>query len=212
MNAEANRRNRRVFTRRLIVLPALVVALGLALTGVASAQTPFQASVTYTGQHNSAGCANGAYSCGTANTNFGPASWDFYPYSNSVQTSCGTTYWATTYFTLQNHPGSTLVLYEHGNLCGPGLNANGYFKGRFPKDFGRPYSALGSWSTITTLADCSEVLPPPVVPPPVGPLPPLPCSPSTGVFAGQVGLGNDTLNFAGAHAAGSYSGALEPSP
>jgi hypothetical protein len=172
----------------LMLLAALLVALSVAFTGAASAQaTPFQASVTATALLPSGGCSDGAYSCGTANiAGYGAASWNLYVTGyTSVQTSCGSSYTAMTYFTLPSD-GSTLVLNESGPLCGPGVDANGYFKGRFPRDYGRPYSALGTWTIDTT--------------------------DSTGVFGSLLGGpgtgGTDTLYFAGAHTAGSYSGTL----
>lgn len=174
----------------LMLLPALVVVLSLAFTGAASAQTAFQASVTSTVTLPSGGCANGAYACGTANiADYGAASWNlFFTGFTNVETSCGSTYTAMTYFTLAD--GSTLVLDESGNLCGPGLDANGYFKGRFPKDFGRPYSAVGAPSTSVPQGGWT-----------VDPT-------STGQFLGVTGSGTDVVYFAGAHAAGTYTGTL----
>jgi hypothetical protein len=177
---------------RLVAVSALVVALTVALTGAASAQAmPFQASVTSTlvrggGTLPSGACSNGAYSCGTANiAGYGAASWNLYVTNYApVPTSCGSTYTATTYFTLASDR-STLVLNESGNLCAPGLNGNGYFMDG-AKAYGHPFSGLGSW-TIDT-AD------------------------STGVFGSLTGGmgtgGTDTLQFDGAHAAGEYSGTL----
>jgi len=184
--------------------PALaVLAIGAfallssAFAAAAAAQTTsFQASVTAKGARGagtgqgtkpSTGCANGAYTCGTANiAGHGAASWNLYITSNTnVETSCGSTYTAITYFTLASDPSSTLVIDESGNLCGPGLNANGYFK-EDPNASGHPFTALGTWTIDTT--------------------------DSTGQFAGLLGGpdtgGTDTLQFDGAHIAGSYSGTL----
>ncbi len=94
----------------------------------------------------------------------------------------GSTYIARTEFALSDPQHSTLVLNEHGYMCAPGLNANGYFK-EGATALGYPYTAFGTW-TIDT-AD------------------------STGVFGTLQGLsGTDTLYYAGLHAAGSYSGTL----
>ena len=106
-------------TRRVVVSWPLVVVLGLAFTGVASAQTPFQASVTSIATLPSAkagGCLSGAFYCGTANiAGYGAADWNaFLTGVTIVPTSCGTTYTATTEFTLGSD-GSTFV----------GLDANG---------------------------------------------------------------------------------------
>ena len=180
-------------TRRLIALSVPIVALSVAFTGAASAQTtPFQASVTSTlvrggGPLPLGACSNGAFSCGTAEiAGYGAATWNLYVTNNTPsQTSCGSTYTATTYFTLVSDPGSTLVLDESGNLCAPGLDGNGYFK-EGPNAWGHPFSALGAW-TIDTVD-------------------------STGQFAGLLGGagtgGTDALNYAGAHATGTYSGTL----
>lgn len=169
----------------LILSPALVVALGLAFTATASAQTPFQASVSFTYTlpfEKAGGCSNGAYYCGTADiAGYGTASWNFYVTGLTVsQTSCGSTYQATTDFTLASDPGSTLVLDEAGPICGPGLDANGYFK-EGSTAFGHPNSILGSWTVDPA---------------------------SSGEFSGLSGSGTDQASFAGAHGAGSYSGTL----
>src|SRR5579864_4022900 len=93
--------------RHLMVLPAIAVALSAAFTGVASAQTLFQASVSATGVRGggpvlSSGCSNGAFYCGTANiAGYGAASWNLYVTGLTiVPTSCGSLYTATTDFTL----------------------------------------------------------------------------------------------------------------
>jgi hypothetical protein len=180
------------WTRSLIVLPALVGALSLAFTGSASASTPFQASVSTTqvrggGPVLSSGCSNGAFFCGTANiAGYGAASWNLYVTGLTiVETSCGSTYTAMTDFTLASD-GSTLAVKESGHICGPGLNANGYFKeegipGGIPA-FGHPQYPTATW--VVDKAD------------------------STGQFAGLGGSGTDSLQAAGAQLSGSYSGTL----
>jgi len=175
-----------------MVLPAIAVALSAAFTGVASAQTLFQASVSATGVRGggpvlSSGCSNGAFYCGTANiAGYGAASWNLYVTGLTiVPTSCGSLYTATTDFTLASD-GSTLEVDESGYICGPGLNANGYFKeggipGGIPA-YGHPNYPNGTWVVDTAH--------------------------STGQFAGLGGSGTDVLQAAGAHAAGTYSGTL----
>jgi hypothetical protein len=169
----------------LVLLPALVLALSLAFTATAPAQTPFQAGVTLTNTlpfAKAGGCSNGAYYCGTANiAGYGTASWNFYLTGATIsQTSCGSTYQATTDFTLASDPGSTLVLDEAGAACGPGLNANGYFK-EGSTAYGHPNSIVGSWTVDPA---------------------------SSGQFSGLTGSGTDQASFAGAHGGGSYSGTL----
>ena len=190
MNLGPNQRISGVFVRRLIVLPALVFAVSLAFTAVASAQTPFQASVTSTlvrggGTLPSNACSNGAYSCGTANiAGYGAASWNLFVLGNtSVPSPCGSTYTATTYFTLAGDPNSTLVVDEGGSLCGLGHDGAAY-RGYFAegsKAYGHPFAIVGSWTLDPA---------------------------STGRFFGLTGSGTDLVNVAGAHAAGSYTGSL----
>ena len=186
MEAQANRSKLEAFTRRLIVLAATVVALGMAFTQEASAQTPFQASVTFTGTLPAGPCLNSAFFCGTANIpGYGAATWNVGNVTNPVisDTPCGTTYTATTDFTLLSDPNSTLVLDENGNICGAGHEGAAY-RGYFaegPKAFGHPYTIVGSWTVDPA---------------------------STGVFSGLDGSGTDLVDTAGAHAAGSYTGTL----
>ena len=67
------------FTRYLILLPALVVAVSLGFTGAASAQTAFQAGVKSTQPKPEGPCSNGAFYCGTAHiAGYGAASWNFF--------------------------------------------------------------------------------------------------------------------------------------
>jgi hypothetical protein len=165
-----------------------VAALSFAFTGAASAQTPFQASVTFTGTLpfvKAGGCSNGASFCGTANiAGYGAASWNFYMLGfTAVPTPCGSTYQAMTDFTLVSDPSSTLVLDEGGSVCGLG-DEGAAFRGILaepPKAFGHPFAIVGSWTVDAT---------------------------STSQFSGLAGSGTDLVNVAGAHAAGSYSGTL----
>ena len=162
---------------------AVTAAASLAFTEAASAQTAFQADVTATSLLPAGPCANGAFYCGTADiAGYGAASWNFFLTGYTIsQTSCGSTYTATTDFTLAD--GSTLVVNEGGPICGPGKDAAGYFS-EGPKAYGHPNYPDGTWTVDT--AD------------------------STGQFAGLAGSGTDALHAAGAHASGSYTGALGP--
>jgi hypothetical protein len=130
-------------------------------------------------------CSNGAYICGTANiAGYGAATWNFYVTGNTnVVSPCGSTYTATTDFTLVSDPSSTLVLDESGSLCGLGHDGaayRGYFNNG-SKAYGHPFAIVGSWTVDLA---------------------------STGQFGGLAGSGTDRVNVAGAHFAGSYSGTL----
>jgi hypothetical protein len=169
----------------VLLSSVLVGALSLAFTGAASAQTSFQANVTYTALLPGGPCSNGAYACGTADiAGYGAASWNMYVTSATAsETPCGSTYTATTEFTLADDPGSTLVVDEGGSLCGlghDGASYRGYFAGG-PRDYGHPFAIVGSWI--------------------VDPV-------STGQFSGLAGAGTDLVKIAGAHFGGSYSGTL----
>lgn len=167
----------------LTALSALFAALSLAFAGTASAQTSFQASVTATETRSAGPCSNGAYACGTANiAGYGDSTWNLYvTSSNGVVSPCGSTYTATTYFTLANDPASTLVLDESGDLCGLGHDGAAY-RGYFnegSKAYGHPFNIVGSWTVDSA---------------------------STGQFTGLTGSGTDLILVAGAHIAGTYTG------
>jgi hypothetical protein len=164
-----------------LLVSALVVALSLAFTGAASAQTPLQATVSATQLHP-APCSNGAFVCGTANlAGYGVASWNFFETGlTPVPTSCGSSYTATVDFTLASDPTSTLMLDESGNICAPGLDARSLFA-EGSAAYGHPATVVGSWTVDRA---------------------------STGQFLGLTGSGTDLLSTAGAHWAGSYSGTL----
>ena len=135
------------FTRYLILVPALVVAVSLGFTGAASAQTAFQADVTGTVTLPT-GCATGAFFCGTADiAGYGAASWNFFVTNVTLsQTSCGTTYTATTDFTLASD-GSTLVVNERGYVCLPGNDGAGWFA-EGPHAYGHPNYPQGTWTFV----------------------------------------------------------------
>jgi hypothetical protein len=183
MSDNANRWTSGAFMRRLILLPVLVVAVSLAVTGAASAQTAFQADVKGAGSPV-AGCSNGAFFCGTATiAGYGTASWSFYLTGlTPVQTSCGSTYTATTDFTLASD-GSTLALDEGGYVCAPGKDGASFFGGGH-SSVGNPNHTYGTWTVDT--AD------------------------STGQFAGLGGSGTDALQDAGGQVSGNYTGTLGP--
>ena len=171
----------RSIPRSVILASALCVAVALAPTAAASAQTPVQATVSAT-QLLPVPCTNGAFVCGTANlAGYGAASWNWFLTGfTPVPTSCGTSYTATVDFTLASDPSSTLVLDESGNVCAPGLDAmSGFAEGS--KAYGHPEMLMGNWTVDPT---------------------------STGAFSKLAGSGTDLLNTAGAHWAGSYSGTL----
>jgi hypothetical protein len=172
----------RSIARRLMLVSALVVALSVAFTGAASAQTSFQATVHATQPLPAEPCSNGAFACGTANlAGYGAASWNLYVTSaTAVVSSCGSSYTATTEFTLASDPGSTLVLDESGPLCAPGKDGAGFFK-ESSTAYGHPFTFVGSWTVDPT---------------------------STGQFFGLAGSGSDLVNTAGANVAGSYTGTL----
>ncbi|MBO0863803.1 MAG: hypothetical protein J2P16_01875 [Mycobacterium sp.] len=175
----------RSITRRAMMASALLVALSLAFPGGAAAQTAFQASVSATESLSAGPCSNGAYGCGTASiAGYGDASWNFYVTgATSVPTACGSSYVATTQFTLASDPASTLVLDEAGSLCGLGHDGAAY-RGYFAEGsqaYGHPFVILGSWTVDSA---------------------------STGQFAGLGGSGTDRVNVAGAHFGGSYTGAF----
>ena len=171
----------RAIVLSVAVVSALIAAFWLAIAGPASAQTAFQASVKGTGSPV-AGCPNGAAACGTANiAGYGAGSWSLTLTNiNFVPSSCDSTYAAITVFTL-NSDGSTLVLNESGYGCGPGKDANGFFK-EGPKSHGGPNVLHGTWTIDSTT--------------------------STGQFAGLGGSGADDLQSAGGHHLGSYVGTL----
>ena len=169
----------------MLALPACLAVLSAAFAGTASAQTTVQASVTFTGTLPAGPCSNGAYICGAANiAGYGAATWNMYVTGNTnVYSPCGSTYTATTYFTLASDPASTLALDESGSLCGLGHDGAAY-RGYFAegsKAFGHPFEIVGSWTVDPA---------------------------STGQFLGLTETGTDLVHVVGAHAAGSYSGTL----
>jgi hypothetical protein len=169
----------------MMLVSALVAALSFAVTGAASAQTPFQADATDTATLPAGPCSNGAYICGTADiAGYGAASWNMYITGSAITpTPCDSTYTATTYFTLAGEPGSTLVVDESGNLCGLGHDGaayRGYLNGG-PNSYGHPFAIVGNWTVDRD---------------------------SSGQFSGLAGSGTDLLKLAGAHIAGTYTGML----
>jgi hypothetical protein len=172
--------------RYLALSGALVIALSVAFTGAASAQTEisFQASVN-ANTPPSKPCPTTTF-CGSASiAGYGPATWTL----NAISTTPTSgpcpygppafvsdfTYTAITTFELVSG-GGTLVLDESGLVCAPGNSASAP-----PQSHGFPEYASSSW-TVDSL--------------------------SNGQFSGLAGSGTDALHAAGAHFSGTYSGTL----
>ena len=175
----------RFFLRRLLALSVLVAAVSPAFVATAAAQTPFRADVRSVARRPVGGCLNGAYACGTAVlTGYGAATWNlFITGGTAVDSPCGSTYTATTEFTLAADPRSILVLDESGDLCGLGHDGAAYraYFVQGSNAYGHPFAIVGNWT-----AD----------------------SASTGQFSGVTGAGTDLINVAGANIAGTYQGTL----
>ena len=131
----------RSIARHLILMSALVVGLGLALTAQAFAQT-LQVNIN-TKSTRSVGCPNGDYLCGTANiAGYGAATWNYFVVEATLtppSTTCGT-YQADSMFTLASD-GSTLTLSESGVFC---------FVSHPSKGFGNPNYITGTWTASGT--------------------------------------------------------------
>ena len=174
-------------TRGLIVLPALVVALSLAFTGAASAQTAFQASVNGINPKPKPPCAptitsppRAAVFCGSASiAGYGPVVWTLNATPTSPVISGCFNYSGTTTFELLGG-GGTLVLDETGQACAPG---NSGASSASANSFGHPTYATASWMVDPA---------------------------STGQFEGVTRAGTDTLHAAGAQLMGTYTGTLVP--
>lgn len=128
----------KVRRRAVPVVIALVVGCMLASAGTAAAQSAFQANVTGTTTKPNP-CPNGAFFCGTAATNLGPADWTFT--LTSLTVSVCDTYTATVTFQLSDT--STLVLNESGTACGPGKSN---LSNASANSYGHPGDATGRWT------------------------------------------------------------------
>lgn len=125
---------------RAVTVAALVLAASLTFTVAASAQTGFQASISGVNPKPRP-CPNGEFFCGTAITNYGPASWELTPVSvTPLDTTCAS-YEAAVTFELGD--GSTLVLDERGTACEPG---NAFSAPGGLKSYGNPFTVSGSWT------------------------------------------------------------------
>ena len=158
MNTKPTKWKLGAFTRRLIVLPAIVTAASLAFTAAASADqqqttVPFQASVSNTNQATPASCPT-AYYCGYATIpGYGNAFWSF-----NVNDPAGPIplsydcylYVGTSTLTLNSDPGSVLVLDENVTGCQPGNSGN--TPGFWPHALGHPLYATGTWTVDTKLS------------------------------------------------------------
>jgi hypothetical protein len=175
MHANSRTSTWRLIARRLLLLPALVVALSLAVAGGASAQAGFQATVKGNNPKPKP-CPNGDYVCGSATTNDGDATWTFDPTGETPPppgAPCGS-YEATVTFALSDGS-STLVLDENGTICGPGNSI--WAPGQLHSN-GNPFYLTGSWMVETATGEFSSI--------PVGT------------------TGTDALHIAGAHSSGMY--------
>ncbi len=167
-----------LITRRLVLLPALVVAVTLVVAGVASAQSGLFEATVGGNIPKPKPCANGGFFCGSATTNYGAATWTLVPTSDTPPppgVRCGS-YEATVTFALGDASSSTLVLDENGIVCPPpgsSLLAPGALK-----SYGNPFYFTSSWTVET----------------------------ATGAFASiPVGTtGTDALHSAGARVSGTY--------
>jgi hypothetical protein len=141
----------RLTWRRLLVWPAVVLALGLSFAGAASAQSGFQATVTGIIPKPNP-CPNGDIFCGTALTNYGAATWTSSPVNFAPYSATCDSYESTTTFVLGD--GSTLVLDETGLACGPAasFSAPGGFK-----SYGNPFDVAGSWTVQAATGQFSSV-------------------------------------------------------
>jgi hypothetical protein len=126
--------------RGLILWPALVAVLVLVFAGPASAQTGFDASITGV-TPKPRPCPGGAFLCGSASTNYGPASWALVPISDRQVSNACAAYEAAVTFVLGD--GSALALDENGTACQPGnaLSAPGG-----SVSDGNPFTFSGSWT------------------------------------------------------------------
>jgi hypothetical protein len=178
MRASACLSKSRSIARRLILLPALVVGLSLAVAGGASAQTGFQATVSGpTPKPRPCPGASEPALCGSATTNYGDATWlldnaSFTPYSKTCDN-----YEATATFALGDGS-SLLTLDETGLICSPpgnSLSAPGGLK-----SYGNPFYFSGSWTVQSATGDFGSI--------PIG------------------SGGTDTIHTAGASVSGAYTG------
>ena len=141
MNAKGNAWRPGAVMRHLIFAPALVVALSLAFTGAASAQTAFQASVSGVVPKPKPPCPTTTF-CGSASiAGYGPATWTLNVTNNTTVSPACFTYQAVTTFELLSDD-STLVLDESGLVCGPGNS----YPALPPTSFGGPLKSTGSWT------------------------------------------------------------------
>jgi hypothetical protein len=196
MNIRATKPTLGSSTRRLMALPALVVAISLAFTGAASAQTAFQATGNDSPRNEKTCVQTIPAIYVTANVvcsktdiaGYGPAFWT----DNILTVVPGDTpacvaYTSVTTFQLPG--GDTLVLDEGlpGTACSPGNSWNN------PRNdpFGTPWPAGGinaNWTVDTTGVYGAN----------------------TGVFAGGTGAGTMTGQYAGPEVKATYTGTLAP--
>jgi hypothetical protein len=140
MLASTSTSKSRSIAHHLLVSVAVVLALGLALSGTAYAKTEFQASITGV-TPKPMPCPDGYSLCGTAITTDGPAAWGWLVTGGTPVSNACTSYQATTTFVLGD--GSTLVLDENGTACQPG---NAFSAPGGNKSFGNPFTVTGIWT------------------------------------------------------------------
>jgi hypothetical protein len=178
MHANSLTSRSRSITHHLLVLVAVVLGLGLAFSGTASAQTGFQASIKgIFPPPKQSQCPAGDFFCGTAITNYGSAAWGWAPIqaqqvSNTCTPGPELVYEATVTFVLDD--GSTLVLDENGTTCQPG---NAFSAPGAMQSFGNPTTLTGSWTVQS----------------------------ANGQFGSITGPGTDTLKSAGLQVSGTYA-------
>jgi hypothetical protein len=133
--------------RRLIL--TTTIALTLAPAAAASAPARFQANV---GAHDPLPkpCPGGDFICGSAMTNYGPATWTFHLTSLTPPSGTCDTYQATVAFELQDS--STLTRAETGTACAPGDSIVAP-----DNSYGHPTYATGTWTVQTATGQFHEL-------------------------------------------------------
>ncbi len=177
MHANSRTSTWRFIARRLLLLPALVVALTPAAAGAASAQAGSLQATVKGNNPKPQPCSNGDYVCGSGTTNYGDATWTFDPTGETPPppgAPCGSIE-ATVTFALSDASSSTLVLDESDTICGPG---NSIWAPGQTHSNGNPFHLTGSWTVDTATGEFSSI--------PVGT------------------TGTDALDIAGAHSSGTY--------
>lgn len=153
MHTNARSSRFRSIARHLLLMPAAAVALSLTFAGIASAQTGFQASIKEAiPKPAPPTCPEEAFLCGTATTNYGPATWAFeFINATPVSKTCDSYQYAVTF---QLADGSRLVLDENGTACFPGGSNS---TSASPASYGHPIYLSGSWTVQSTSGQFGSV-------------------------------------------------------